>query len=111
MKRIVIAALIIGLIVTVLNFAGFFSPGFNPDGYRGSVVRITWLAGDDLPYTLAVGGDRGWTGQVNRQRVNEGWTDLSIAVDDRWTSIRAKFVEAEVRYLVRNERILEIQVE
>ncbi|MGF1451305.1 MAG: hypothetical protein ACFB21_04415 [Opitutales bacterium] len=133
MKRLIIASIIVLLIVTVLNFAGFFSPGFNPDGYRGDVVSIAWrdpsgavtvLRQSDhaVRQTETDGGARRveriplrWQPPSFAENfiLNEsnGYRDISVSVDDRWTSISAKSRTGDhLRFLIRNELILEIQV-
>lgn len=109
MKRAIIAGLIITLIFTVLNFAGFFSPGFNPDGYRGGVVRITWQSVDGLVtlQTESLVTSSNWP---TNGTVYHDFQDISVSVDDRWTAITARHERGKERYLIRNERILEIRV-
>ena len=108
MKRLLLAAVILGLILTVLNFAGFFSPGLNPDGYRGSVVRVTWLNALDTPVSLIRDGEPDHAFGFDLPHRRQEYRDISVSVDDRWTSIHARREDQRERYLVRNERILEI---
>ncbi len=119
LKRFIIAGLIGLVLLTILNFAGFFSPGFNPDGYRGTVQSVTWRQGDGNLRTASVsagdlsqvelplaGSDRLADGYHLK---TVGYDRIRVAVDSRWTSVTLRESGRRESYLIRNEAILEIR--